>query len=364
MRKEVAPAIADTESDEITDPIATLAGLKRKADVMVDMMSNNQVEEPAIGRTRWIVMAWFSGLVKDGGINGLDNLQRAVNQARIEKKRIIFTPAHLADADHLGLIYLLGKRRFPVFGSQRGLGIQDEMVFLGGAGNMKLRKSIRKFTRAAHIIYNITPRDATHLQDLQENAGKYEFDEEQKETLGYVESTFKQMRINSKDLVEETCVKQKKPVVAYIEGGRSYDGKLKPPLGFFATLIPRSDSAIIVPCRIYGTRELNPPGKDPNKILRRELWQPSCRHRISMIVGEPYSSSEVWEVWRTRRRGAKKSDSGTETSAINPMDWPMANIANLDSEYVRPEDLRHYAALMEIFAPERNRIPEDLGKVA
>lgn len=338
----------DTESEVIVDPAQTLNGLQRKADIMQDMIETGQVEQPPIGVMRWLVRFWFSRLVSDEGIEGLDNLQNAIVRARTENKRLMFTPAHLADADHHGALYLMAREG-------RGLGIQNGMVFMGGV-NMQRRPSIKRFMRSEHVIYNVTPRDMNHLETLLER--RDEFSKKQSEKLRKIETTFKEMRATAMERVNEVCIKGGKPLVVYIEGGRSYDGTLKRPLKDFARFFPRGDGAIVVPYRVYGTRELNPPGTDP-KVFRRELlprWAGGMQKQgIRMIVGEYYPSSEIWRVWRARRE-----ELGRE-SDINPMDWVMANIANLDPSYIRPEDLRYYGELMQSFALERNRmkIPDE-----
>lgn len=344
-----ASAVSDTESEQILDPFKTLSNLQKKAAVMHDIVENNLVAQPAIGRFRFVVMSWFSQLVQDGGIEGLDNLQTAINRARKDHVRLIFTPTHLADADHLALVYSMSKRK---------LGIEDQLIFLGGAGNMQLRQSIKRFTRSANVIYNVTPRDAKHLQDLRELADAYGLDKGQKKDLQSIGETFDAMKERSAQAVKRICVEGKNPMVVYIEGGRSYDGYLRSPLASYSKLIPRDDSAIIVPCRIYGTRELNPPGEDPKQLLRNEIYFPWLRHKITIRVGEPYFSSEVWKIWKARMESARQTANG-EKVEINPMDWVMANIANLDPVFVKKSDLIVYADLMESFAPERNR----MGKV-
>lgn len=338
----------DTETEEIIDPFKTLANLELKAGIMRDMIGNNLVEQPPIGRVRWLVRSWFYDLVSNGGIQGLDNLKRAISLAKDTNRRLILTPNHLADADHLVQIYLEGRA---------GLQIQNQQVFMAGV-NMERRPDIKRFLRAEHAIYNVTPRDMNHLQTLIEKADEYKFGEEEKERLKQTRETFNNMRLKAKERVTETVVKGKNPLVVYIEGGRSYSGLLKRGHKDYAGLFPHDGSAIVVPVRVYGSRDINPPGKNSaaGKFLRQEMFLPWKRTSVSMRVGEPYLSSEVWKVWKIRR---EEIENGEE---INPDDWVSANIANLDPDLVEPADIPLYKALMQRFAPER--ISPALAKAA
>ncbi|MBI2196921.1 hypothetical protein HYU45_04925 [Candidatus Daviesbacteria bacterium] len=334
----------DTESKEIVDPLQTIAGLQKKAGIMVKMIESGEVEQPYIEETRKWFRLYVSNLVWDGGVEGLDNLQRAITQARSEKKRLVFTPSHLADADHPIATYLMEYEG-------RGLGVQDELVWMAGV-NMLRRPKIERYMRAENLLYNVTPRDTDHLQELKDH--KYNLDESQIDTLEEIKKIFNRMNFAAMRRLVETCIKGKNPLVVYIEGGRSYDpdGFLYPPLLHFSGFFPKDDSVIVVPYRVYGSRELNPPGKEP-PFLRKELI-PGFRQRVSMIVGESYPSSEIWEVQKQREAEATVVDG--KKVEINPMDWVMANIANLDPSYVRPEEQRYYGDLMKRFAPLRNRI--------
>ena len=328
---------SDTESDEITNPSKTLNGLKEKADIMDGMMERNEVEQPFIGRIRWLVRLYFRNVFSDGGIEGLENLQWAISRARTTGKRLIFTPAHLADADHPAAIYLMAQK-------SRGLGIEDELIWMAGV-NMQRRDKTKKLMRAEHVIYNVTHRDKNHLNTLMDKQDEYGFGEERVKTLGGIKKTFKLMGIKAMRKVKELCVEKKRPLEVYVEGGRSYEGDLKPPIEDFSAFFPEDDSAIVVPYRVYGSREFDPPGKNKKGLLRRELL-PLLRQRVSMRVGESYFSSEIWEVKRRRE---------AEEEGVNSMDWVMANIASLDWKYVRPEKRPFYESFMDRFAPGRNR---------
>ncbi len=329
----------DVESDEITDPHVTLVDLRRKAALMEEMA--DQVEQRPIGRTRLLVRSWYGLQVTDGGIDGLENLHRAITETRKTDKRLLLTPAHLSDGDHIAAINLLAKNR-------RGLGIENDLVWMAGF-NMLRRPSIRRFMRSEHVIYNATPRDAGHLQTLLDPSKDFGFSDKELEALETTRQVFIKIGEESKRRVNQTCIQGRRPLVVYVEGGRSYDGMLKKPSPNFSRFFPRDGSAIVAPYRVYGARELNPPGENP-KVLRKELVMPWLRQPLSMVIGEYYPSSEIWDVWKKRREEAK------EGMEINPMDWVMANIANLDSRSVRAEDLSFYAGLMQRFAPERNRL--------
>jgi hypothetical protein len=87
-------------------------------------MEKNEVEQRPIPMMGWIVRRlWFAHLVKDGGIVGLDYLQNAVTQSRTQNKKIRFTPAHLADADHPVALHEMKQ-------NGRGMGIQEEIVWV------------------------------------------------------------------------------------------------------------------------------------------------------------------------------------------------------------------------------------------
>lgn len=354
LRKDVslvAGAVPDTESEDITDPFKTLEGLDVKTVLMQGMVDHDEVFQPAIGRVRFVVKDLvIKNLVSNGGIEGIDNLHWAIAWARAQNKGMRFFGAHEADADHMVLVYLL---------EEAGFKIQDELTFLAGV-NMQKRPSVKRLTRCADVIYNVTPRDAHHLQELLSRKDEFGFNEEQIERLEEIKRTFSLMNRRSGRALVEQCVRGRKPLVAYIEGGRSYDGYLRPSQEEFSAIIPKDDSVVIVPYRLYGPRELNPPGKDP-KILNYHLI-PGFRQKVRMVVGEPYLSSEVWEVHKARTEEAR----GADGSKINPMEWPMANIVNLDQHFARPEELPHYADLMARFAPQRNRIivPDEKGHLS
>lgn len=350
-RNEVSVAKVEpgTESEDVVDPFATLRGLREKAGIMDDLLQSNMVEQPPIGRMRFLVRNWVRSFVRVGEIEGLGNLHLAITESRLTGKRIIFTPAHLADVDHTAAVLLMAK-------AGRGLGIQDELVWMGGV-NMLRRSNIRRFLRSEHLIYNVTPRDMNHLQTLLDKSQEYRFDDQQLKTLESIRETFIKMRGEARQRVTETCVKGKRPMVVYIEGGRSYDGFLKPPQKGFARYLPRDDSTIVVPYRLYGTREVNPPDKDP-KILRREMLPFWKKLSISMKVGQPYLSSEGWKVWRARTEEGRAADE--EEAGINPVEWFMANIADLDMSKVRPEDQLSYKRLMQRFPPKGFYVPSEV----
>ncbi len=337
----------DKESDEIVDPIATIASLKIKAGIMRGQIDDGLVEQPHIDKIRRWFRFYISNVLSDGGIEGLGNLQSAIMTAREGNKRLKFTPAHLADADHPGAVYLLQQ-------DGRGLGIEDELVWVAGV-NMLRRPPIERYMRAEDLLYNVTPRDMNHLEELLEDKDhKYNLDEEKKETLEHIKKVFNEMREESKRKVLEITSEGRRHLVVYVEGGRTYDsdGFLSEPKKEFSWFFSRNGDDIVVPYRMYGTKEFNPPGQDP-PLLRKELI-PGFRHLVSMVVGECYPSSEVWEVWKVRTREAQEAACGQKVK-INPMDWVIANIANLDPSYVRLGERRYYRDLMERFASQRSR---------
>lgn len=344
----IKPKQLDKESEEIIYPITTIASLKVKSGIMRHQMDEGLVEQPHIDSTRWWFRLYISNVLSDGGIEGLGNLQSAIMTARKGNKRLKFTPAHLADADHPGAVYLLQQ-------DGRGLGIEDELVWLAGV-NMLRRLPIKKYMRAEDLLYNVTPRDMNHLEELlDDKEHEYNLDESQIETLEMIKEIFNEMREESKRKVLEITAQRKRHLVVYVEGGRTYDpdGFLSEPKKELSWFFSRSGDDIVVPYRMYGTREFNPPGQDP-PFLRKELI-PGFRHIVSMVVGEWYPSSEIWEVWKVRTEEAQRAAGGKKVK-INPMDWVMANIANLDPVYVRAAEQRYYENLIDRFAPQRNRM--------
>ena len=340
----------DTETEDIVDPHATLRGLRVKVDIMSDLLRTDMVEQPAIGVTRFFVRNWFRRGVKVEEIEGLNNLRLAIAVSEATGKRIFFTPAHIADMDHTAAVFSLEKA-----GRKFGR-IQNNLVWIGGV-NMLRRPKIRRFLRSEHVIYNVTPRDMDHLQTLLDHSREYGFDDQQRDELNRIRETFNIMREEAKKRVGETCVKGKKPMVAYIEGGRSYDGLLKTPQKGFAKYFPRDDSAIIVPYRVYGTRKINPPGKDLT-LLTRAMLPFQKKPLVSMKVGKPYLSSEGWEVWKARMAELKAA--GRKDAKVNPVEWHMANIAALDMSMVRPEEQKTYVDLMRRFPPKGFYVPSEI----
>lgn len=341
------PKQLDKESEEIIDPVTTLVSLQIKADIMQKMIDSDQVIQPHIDSTRWKFRFYISNLLYDGGIEGLGILQSAITTARQEKKRLIFTPAHLADADHPAAVYLLEQ-------DGRGLGIENELGWVAGV-NMLRRPAIEKYMRAEDLFYNVTPRDMKHAQELWENKEqKYHLDDKQREILDQIKRVFGSMREEAKKKMMEVTAQGKRHMVVYVEGGRSYDpnGFLAEPKEEFSWFFSRKGEDIVVPYRVYGSREFNPPGKDP-PFFRKELI-PGFRHMVSMVVGECYTSSEIWDIWKIRTAEAQKV-AGRKVR-VNPMDWVMANIANLDPSYAKPEEQRYYQGLMDRFAPQRSRV--------
>ncbi|MBU1031965.1 hypothetical protein KKE03_03530 [Patescibacteria group bacterium] len=330
-------SVKDTESEEITDPFATLSNLVTKAAIMSDMLEKGQVEQLPFAIASWFIRKWWvASQMSDGHIEGLDFLQRAIRESRVQRKRVIFTPAHLADFDHAVAFYVLEKNK-------QGLGIEKDSVWMAGT-NMQKRPAISRFTRAAHLIYNVTPRDMRHLQTLKEKVEEYGFTEGEKDLLGAIQVIFNATRDESKQRVMETCGKKKKALVAYPEAGRAYDGFLKDAPPEFSWFYPRDGSAIVVPYRVYGARELNPPGIDP-PIARIEMLPFWPKQKVYMKAGQHYPSSEIWRVWKARRvEGEEKA---------SPMDWVMANLANVDPRFVRSNDCIRYGRLLERFAPDR-----------
>lgn len=344
-RQSEAKIESDVESDEITDPFKTFASLRGKADIMRNLIDHNRVEQRPIGIIRWLFRSYFHDVVSNGGIEGLDYLHTAIRQAEQDGKRLIFTPRHEADADHPTSIYLMAKA---------GLKVQDDLVWIAGV-NMLRRRAVRTFMRSEHAVYIATPRDLKHAQTLLDRKDELGFDGEQLRSLEEINQTFVEINKKARERIIDLCVKGRKPLVVYLEAGRSYDGLMKKAPRELSSYFPRDDRTIIVPYRVFGSKEINPPGKQPNYLKRAELLLFWRRKRVSMRVGENYSSSEVWDVWKKRtEEGRQKGDE--EKMEVNPAEWPMANLANVDPTDVRPDDLRLYAALMTRFAPGRNRI--------
>lgn len=335
--------VADTETEEVRNPYSTLANLQLKAGIMSSLISSNKVEQPAIDVVRFLTRKAFYDLVTDEGIEGVEYLQEAVKEAKENDKRLILTPAHVADVDHPTAIFLMAQY-------SRALGLENNIVWKAGV-NMLRRPSTAKFMRSEHVIYNVTPRDMNHLRTLQEGADEFGFGEEEILSLEEIKQIFNDMREKAREKVLETCVRQGKTLAVYIEGGRSYDGYLKSPPAEFAWFFPhrKNDEAIVVPYRVYGSRELNPPGTSFT-LLRKELVMPWLRYPVRMKVGQPYPSSEIWEVRRIRKMEIRKNG-GLEK--VNPQEWPAANIANIDPAFVRPEERGLYLGLLERFAPSR-----------
>lgn len=351
---DIKPKQLDKESDEIVDPLKTLGSLQIKADIMRGMIDTGLVEQPHVDSTRRWFRFYISNVLSDGGIEGLGGLQEAIIAARKGKKRLIFTPAHLADADHPAAVYLLEQEG-------RGLGVEDELVWVAGV-NMLRRPAIEKYMRAEHLLYNVTPRDMKHAEELWEDKKQeYKLGDTQREALKGVRKIFSEMREESKRKVTEITAQGKRHLVVYAEGGRTYDpdGFLSDSKEEFSWFFSRKGNDIVVPYRVYGSREFNPPGQDP-PFLRKELI-PGFRQIVSMVAGEWYPSSEIWEVWKARTEEVKKLANG-EKIRTNPMDWVMANIANIDPSYVRPQEQRYYEDLINRFAPQRSRtrVPEML----
>lgn len=342
----IKPKQLDKESDEIVDPLATLAGLQVKAAIMNEMIESDQVAQFHIDKIRRRFRFYISNVLYDGGIEGLGNLQSAIITAREEKKRLIFTPAHLADADHPAAVYLMEQKG-------RGMGIENELGWVAGV-NMLRRPAIEKYMRAENLFYNVTPRDVNHAQELWEDTEqKYNLTDAQRKDLAEIREIFSEMREEAKKKMMEVTAQGKRHLVVYVEGGRTYDpdGFLSDPKEEFSWFFSRKGNDIVVPYRVYGSREFNPPGQDP-PFLRKELI-PGFRHTVSMVVGEGYPSSEIWNIWKIRTEEAQKV-AGRKIK-INPMDWVMANIANIDPSYVRPQEQRYYEDLINRFAPQRSR---------
>ncbi len=326
------------ESGSVKNPQKEYQALDVKAQIMDNLLLTGGVEQFIDLMVRSRVSRFFSHAVSGYSVEGLDYLIGAIDLARETNRRIILSPRHKADADHLVTKHILEREGLQDF--------SDSLTWMAGV-NMLKRKGIKIFMRAGHIIYIATPDDKNMIEELYKNADGYSFSGEQKERLEEIKKTFDKTNNEAREKVKGVA-KRKEPLVVYPEGGRSYDGFMKEPPAEIAAYFPRDGSTLVVPLVGYGSDAINP----PNKIVRVYKWIPGFGQHLHIKFGEAYSSSEVWEwVVNMRKEGRE----------VNPADYPMANIANIDPTNIRSAQLLRYRDIMNF---RSERISEALVRAA
>lgn len=312
-----------------------LADLETKARIMNVLIIVNKVRMPRFDPTTLITQTAFNLHINYAQVEGLDNLQRGLDQAA-EGKKVIFTPRHKADFETPGFRVGLEKAGYRH--------VANNVVWIAGV-NMLKRPYIAPFTFSEEAIYIATPEDLSNARELLDNPDLTPVD---RRRAIWIQSILQTINSKAKKEVKRTF-EEGKFLAIYPEAGRSKDGFLRRAPREVSIYFPRDGSAIIIPLIINGPDRINPPGQ--NWSLDRV--HPNNRQTLEIKIGEPYQSDEVWH-WPDDRSAREK----------NRADWVMANIANIDPRGVREEELEQYREMMIQYRPERNKIPENLGKVA
>lgn len=315
------------ETKTLDSTAAKILDLGKKAAIMQRLIAGGGVDRTRLGIVDFYTQGFFSLFVSGYHVEGLENLHKAQRWSAEEGKGIIFTPRHEADFDHPAARYILDHEGLRDF--------RTNIVWIAGV-NMLKRKKFQPFMRAGHAIYIATPDDLSQAKEL---LMPRELNVEQQEVVKGILSTFTDTNSKAASKIKEVT-KNGKNLVVYPEAGRSYDGLMKQSPREVSVYFSRHGESLVVPYRLYGPREINP----PNRSVRWEKLIPGLRQHLGMRIGVPYLSSEVWEVWKVVR---------TEDPNANPMDWVMANIANVDPAEIRSGELTHYRNLMQRFKPER-----------
>lgn len=316
---------------------AQVLDLNLKAGIMRQLMAKDSdgkdsVEQPRIPYVTFLAQqVIWERFSKHYWVQGLENLTGAIKEAKKTGKRIILTPRHEADADHLLLRSVLTRHGLTDF--------MNETVFAAGV-NMLKRPYIRPFTRSEHVIYTATPGDIELTRGLRRNKASNGISEEIDEQLNRDFHTFAEIS-KVASLKFAGAAERGEVVVPYVEGGRSADGLMRVPERQFSLFFPEDGSALVVPVRLYGAREINP----PNRLVRFHKVLPFLHQSVGARIGKYYSSNEVWDWVEKRARDA------------NPVLMVGAHIANVDPRGVRESDLQVYHRLMNIDHAGDNNIP-------
>lgn len=319
-----------------SERVEMLADLETKARIMNVLMIVNKVRMPRFDPATLITQTAFNLHISDTKAEGLDNLQKGLDQALEEGKKIIFTPRHKADFETPGFRFGLEKAGYRH--------VANNVVWIAGV-NMLKRPYIAPFTFSEEAIYIATPEDLSNARELLDKPDLTPVD---RRRAIWVQTIFQTINSKAKKEVKRTF-EEGKFLAIYPEAGRSKDGFLRRAPRKVSVYFPRDGSAVIIPLIINGLDRINPPGQ--NWSLDRV--HPNNRQTLGIKIGEPYQSDEVWH-WPDDRSGRDR----------NPADWVMANIANTDPRGVREEELQRYREMMIKYRPERNRIPENLVKAA
>lgn len=303
-----------------------LGDLETKARIMRFQNWVRLEEMPRLGVATLASQGVLALHVKKIEVKGIENLDLAVQTAQQSGKRIIFTNRHRADADTL--VFRAGLE-------QSGYGhVVNNTRFIAGV-NMLKRPHILPFSFAEGVIYIATPEDFVGIRDFLDDKSLIPLERERSK---WVDSVFHKMNKRAGERVKE-AIDKRMNIGLYPEGGRSYDGYMRRAPRSVSIYFPHDDSAVIVPIVINGTDEVNRPNEEWNigKML------PENRRELEMMIGMPYSSSEVWD--RPDLRKGKER---------NPADWVMANIANTYPYGIRDTDYLLYEEMIRNFRSERN----------
>jgi hypothetical protein len=336
-----------------------LSDLTTKATIIQHLIDTDSIEQPRIPEATVFAQEVFLKRFTSGRyfVEGLEHLKGAfaeVAEKRHEQKSQPTTVAepqagsensnekekvvkpqvklclrHDGDSDHLIFRYIM---------EREGLGEEaDNTVFAAGA-NMLKRRGIRVFMRAEHVIYIATPDDITNSRSLWREREKWGLSATEAEDAKQAHLVFSRGN-EIADTRFGKVIDEGMNVAVYAEAGRPYDDLMKAISRYVAVgYFPNSDNVLIVPMRMYGSREFNP----PNQIFRWYKFMPGLKLDVGLRIGPAYHGTEVWD-WR-------------KSVSQNPGDMLGAHMADVDTSQIRISDLIKYQKLMNIHHPDTNRI--------
>lgn len=312
LHSMISPELQNKANDVVT-----------KAIIMTGLLKDDQVFQPRLPEAAFFAQeVFFKKFVNPNyTAQNMDYLDEADYRAQKEGRRKRLSPRHGADADHLVWRYILNHEGYQ--------DLADNTTIIAGV-NMLKRSGIRVFMRAENVLYIATPDDLRNSHDLLTQGKDMGFGDNYVKAFKSAHTIFRETNEASAKKVEE--VDQRGGyLMVYAEGGRPYDGLMKPISRYIAGYYPKArgsnepadvdNSAVVTPMRMYGSVEFNP----PNRVFRMHKILPGFHQQIGMRVGPSYLSGEVWD-WM-------------EKHSQNPGDMIGAHIANVDPTDIRLADL-------------------------
>lgn len=316
-------AIAEQEQTGI-NKTAVLEVAQARIKLIGSIIEKGQDSKDRVYRPRMLTGSIFGQIatrwhITGYDVEGVENLQRVRGLIQ-DGIAVIGASNHNSDGNSLEINEALKSSGFQ--------DLSSSAVFPAGL-KMEERWYIEPFVGAVNSVPVAPPNYTKEAKILAQTPNEYDLAEDEVRML----KTY----ISKCDALNLASIKRLRLltmrgglVMCYPETTRSRTGYIQYAPDE-AEVYFRFKNSWILPINVSGTSAVIPP---------EGVYNPLKRVRTRMVVGEPYPASLIYE---------QELPSVIEDRVPRRIDIPMMVIASLNTDLVRPEDLRYYRALSRYF---------------